>query len=74
MPFSRTRNNIDSIKLTKTLTMRRSLPIVLVTLIFATVSVLLFNLPGKSPQTKENRPDRMDLAMSRNLCLRGILA
>jgi len=49
--------------------MRRSLPIVLVTLIFASVSTLLFILPGKSPQTKENRPDRMDLAMEQEFML-----
>ena len=49
--------------------MKRFLPIVLVTLIFASVSVLLFNLPGKSPQANENRPDRMDLAMEQEFML-----
>jgi hypothetical protein len=49
--------------------MRRALPIVLITLIFASVSVLLFNLPDKSSQTKQSFPDRMDLAMEQEFML-----
>jgi len=49
--------------------MRRFLPIALVTLILVSATILLFILPNKSPQAKENRPDRMDLAMEQEFML-----